>query len=355
MTAINTIFGPAQIGPLMYSGSSYTLDDADDSIGMIFSIPKDGIITDVGVYCALVTGNPPAYNIGLVTVTPSTGAPTSTPYGGSAGATKDFTLAQWEWVTLPTPATAVRGDQVSLRIWPTGTPPDVSNRANFSTTGTGNIVHPSVPNYTTSWTGNNGYPLGWAVRYNDGTVYGFATNIVNTAPEIESDTTPDEIGALFTSPFNMVCVGARIMLLATDPSAPYTVKLYDSLNNVLGTIVVTDEDMYWGAGTLDFTWPVQISLIAGQQYRLTITSDSTTLGVTIGNLTFESLASKNNNITLPEVSHWVRTSRTNGGAWSEVTTDYPWFGLFINDISIPSSGGTINNYTVPMLPVDGLR
>src|SRR3990172_12657248 len=101
------------------TGGSLTvlsLNDSDNSVAWVFSIPKSGIITHVGLKAQSMGGNPPNYNVGLVTIG-NDGIPTTTAYSDRRIASYDFTATGWHWIELPDSATATAGDIVGLRIW----------------------------------------------------------------------------------------------------------------------------------------------------------------------------------------------------------------------------------------------
>lgn len=343
-TAVNMLWGPAALGsyPRAAVGlSGYALDDSNDAVAQVFAIPRSGTITKIGVYCTAVTGDPPAYNVGLVTVGASTGIPSTSAYGGSALTTYDFTAGGWVWITLPTPATAVAGESAAVHIWPTGSVPDGSNYATLSNglmVSGGSAGLPRVPYYSVSW--NVADREGWtaiAVQYSDGLVAGLPMDNCNTLT-FDSADTPDEVGCRFTLPFSANSFGCRLVLCDAASSAPFVVTLYDAADNMLASYTISDEDEANQGGTyptlIDCHW-AEAALTADAVYRLAIKATSGTLTITPSLASFESAASLTNNLTIPEAGRWMQTTRTDGGAWTDTAAGLVWMALWINSMTLP--------------------
>lgn len=339
-TAVNMLWGPAAAGEWQIDGypSLGTLNDADNSVAMIFVIPKAGSITKIGVWCSQVTGNPPAYNAGLVTVDATTGLPNTAAYGGATNPTYAFTATGWHWIDLTVPATAVAGESAAVWIWPTASAPDGSNYAKVAYgrvfAGAGGM--PRGGRYTTDWTWAHGVPA-LAVQYATGEVYGVAAAVYDSILFDAADT-PDELGCKFIVPTDMVCYGANVGLATNSSNASYTVKLYDAAGTLIASRNVTDEDeMVGGVLTTNhqqvFWTPV--TLTAGQTYRLTILGTHATATITPAQLTFESAASLTNNLAIPEGSRWSMTQRTDAGAWTDTAEGLVWMALWINSMTLP--------------------
>lgn len=335
---------PILWGPLTFATSvntattstfaGYYLDDADDSEAIVCVAPKDGTIDAVGVYINAITGNPPAYYFGLVTVDTSTGAPNTAAYGGSAIETYDFTATGWVWVTLATPATAAAGDLFAVRVWPTGTAPDTSNRIQVVYDNILSMGLPYAIQFATGWN-KNLFSTSMAARYSTGEIVGFPI-VSYLFANVDSGTTPDEVGNKFVPPAGMKCIGVRTCFRARAAGGTYTAKLYDSANNLLASVssfapVVSDNNtspynLYWD----------EVSLTAGETYRVTILPNSTT-DANPAAFDFESETSKNN--TIPSGSNWQATYRTDAGAWTDDASGVVWLSLLISDITFSTSSG----------------
>lgn len=343
MTAIKVLWGPSSLSsaPNSAMGSGNALNDADNSVAFVFCVPKDGTIEKIGFYVTARTGTPPAYNVGLVTIDAG-GIPTTTNYGGSATKSATFGSTGWAWVTLDTPATANAGDICVARIWPGGTPPDGSN---FITVSYDNFLAtmtktPYSTYYTSMWLSGGSCSIA-AVQYQTtGEVYGFPITAVANDSNISTSTTPDESGAKFQLPMAVKCCGARICL-ASGISSAFSVVLYDANNTVLASWSIADEDMYHGngAGALyDYFWDA-VDLAANTDYRLVVKPTSTTAVSTVFGIQFDAVASRTNNILIPEASRWMKTVRTDAGAWTDSTDKMPWMALWLSDITVSAPAG----------------
>lgn len=343
-TAVNMLWGPAALGYWRESAaglSGYALDDSNDAMAQVFVIPRSGTITKIGMYCTAVTGNPPAYNVGLVTISAATGFPSTSAYGGSALTTYDFTAAGWVWIDLPTPATAVAGEFAAVHIWPPASAPDSSNCASithYQIVGGGLGGIPRGSNFSTIWhVADRGAWTAFAVQYSDGLVAGLPMDNCNTFA-FDSADTPDEVGCRFTLPFAANSFGCRLFLSAVSASAPFTATLYDAAGNTLAVYTVSDEDEICGSGdypvSIDCHWAV-VALTANAVYRLAIKATSGTLTITPALASFESAASLTNNLTIPEAGRWMQTTRTDGGAWTDTNTGLVWMALWINSMTLP--------------------
>jgi hypothetical protein len=338
-TSVNLVWGPASLGEWKASGAlaTYALDDADDSEMQVLAAPKDGTINKVGMLIPTVTGDPPAYNVGLVTLD-ANGAPTTTAFGGSAAETVDFSTTGFIWVTLSTPATVQAGDLFAVRVWPTASSPSgAACVAIADEVIIASVMQARKGTYSTAFTQAAGYGA-FAVQYSTGETVGLP--ITATMDEIyDAADSPDEAGGLFTVPTTMVCRGARIGLDTVGSGTSFTVKLYGPTGTLLASCDVPDEDhplqpSAASFGTADFFWD-PVTLSPNTNYRLTVLGTHATSTVAPGQMTFESAASKTNNITIPEVTRWSKTERTNEGEWTDTATALPWFALLVSSITLP--------------------
>ena len=313
--------------------TSTSLNDADNSIAAILAIPRTGEINRVGFNASGVTGNPPAYNVGLVTVDTS-GNPTTTAYGGSASTTHDFTATGWVWVTLATPANGVAGDIVAVRVWPTATAPNASNYAAIrrSYTIPGDPRLPHFGAYTTAWTLGTGF--GAAAMYTAGDVVLPAIASIGSG-SYDVDSTPDEIGCLFSLPVNAMCVGMGGIHAAGVAADDFAVNLYASDGSTKLATVSVDTSQVNGLAAQSAVWYpcVALPLQAGLGYRLTY-APSTAADLQLAEFTVNEVASRE---WFPEGARWQRTERTDAGAWTETPTRLPMLFLVLSHIS-PGQG-----------------
>lgn len=341
MTAISTLWGPAAIGAANSASASLTntdLNDSNNAAGWTFTIPKNGTITDVGMLLIAETGTSPAFNCGIVTLD-SSGVPTTTAYGGSAITSAQWTSVGWKWVTLSTPATAVAGEFAAVHIYPGGTPPDASNYVSVYTGGV--CAGGMGVRYLTSWAFNTelmGAPF--AVKYNDGSIYGFALTSGVLYSTYNNTGDPDERGNKFTLPAAMTCTGTRLMLTFVN-SPTVDVVLYDGSNNVLASTSIGDKDYVDGSPYVDVFWDT-VNLSASTTYRLVVkpTSGVASNTVTIFRYYVESAAARS---MWPAGADWQYTYRTDGGAWTDEPLAVMYGGLWVSDITF-SAGATSYEY-----------
>jgi len=325
------IIAPVGFQDYFYSYSvttldGYRLDDANDAIGYVYMIPKDGTITHLGIYMTQKNGTVPDYNIGLVTLD-ANGDPTTNAYGNSATQTISPSTMDvgWYWIELNTPASsAVQGDIVALHIWPTGTAPTSSNFAEFAWDGIFVSSLPKQKRFAASWTEDMIASSG--LQYNDGDIVGFPI----TAMLYEDLTSTDEFGVYFQLPFGVECNGADIIVISNFAGTEsYDVILYNSVNTELASVSITDfDDIDLSQYRVHVSWP-DVTLDANTIYRLVVKSTSATsifgLGVIMQSSAYISQF-------VPEATTWIATYRTGAGAWTNQTAQVPWIGLKVSEI-----------------------
>lgn len=336
MATVKMLWGPGSTVELTrYSGATFTqaLEDADNAVACVYCLPKDGTITHVGFYVDSITGTPPAYYVGLTTID-GNGNPTQTDYGGSTKTTAGSWTTGWKWIALATSATAVAGDFAAVHVYPTGTAPSTSNRIYAAA---GAVAGPGYYNrYTTAWSPSTGGGGVFAIKYDDGTVYGNALSTDTISAGITSATTPDEIGCKFTLPANMTCFGIHTASGTPGTSAAFDFILYDESNTALATCSVSDKDYVDIYNTIDVYFDA-VSLTAGSTYRAVVKPTVGTNGAFYPQrYQFESTAAK---AAWPCGDTWQYTYRTDAGSWTDVSTDLMYIGLWVSDIDF--SGGTV--------------
>lgn len=340
MTNVRTLLGPATIGavnPVASALAAVSLNDADNAIGWVFNVPKDGSVTEIGALISGKTGTPPAYYWGLVA--PGTdGRPTTSPYGGSAITSYTPTATGFTWIPLDTQAAAVAGDYAAVYIYPTASTPNGSNFIAASATagvaqGRGILMY-----YTTSWTvpSTGAGPI--AVKYDDGEIYGMALSSLTVHVLIRSSTTPDEVGCLLTVPAGMTCYGARFFVAAASygTSATADIILYDVNDTVLATTSISDKDFVNALGQVDVFWD-GVNLTPGTSYRIAIKATTGTSGdIYTQKWSFESTTAL---ASLPCGDSWQWTERTDGGVWTDTDTAVSPMALWISAIEFTSAYG----------------
>lgn len=336
-TTVKCLWGPASLCNTsgVITDSDFDLDAAGEKIANIFVVPKDGTITHIGFYIAATAGTFPNYYVSLETLN-ATGDPSGTLYGGSAQTSFVPTGGiEHRWITLSTPATANAGDIIAAVVGPGVTAPSAGNEIAILNPSIGdNIGLPRKSEYTVAWSLAQGSaPI--AVKYNDGTVEGLTVTSFLGELFDQADT-PDEMGNKFTLPAQMICYGARVGFNSLIADASYQICLYDNTDTLVASTTIGDEDYHKGLQMVDVFWD-NVTIPANTTYRLTIKSTHATATVRPFRLTFPDTASRN---WMPEGSNWSGTERTDAGGWTDTALELHWMGLWVNDITFTTGGGT---------------
>ena len=334
MAACNMLWGPACRGQYNGMTNLLALSNATSGVGVLLRAPKAGVIDAVGISITSITGNPPPYNVAIVTVDDA-GLPTVTPFGASAVQSYDYTATGLIWVTLDTPATVAADDQIAGIVWPGASAPDAANCITV-------VSRAAVSEYSSDpaflygvWTRGGGIGYG-AVRYSDGEIAGGLASTGTTKVQFDSADTPDEVGNLFTLPFGATIRGVHIPGLGADSNTPWQVVLYDALDNVLASATVDDEDKI---GTLEFDqYVAPTAVLAETSYRVVLKPTSGTARIQVPTFTYTAAADR---AGLPEGARWQKTERTNAGAWTDTDTALTYMALWLSDIAV-GGGTTIN-------------
>lgn len=312
---------PATLGTL-------ALDDADDSAAYIMLAPKTGSISAVGVVVQAITGTPPNYNIALVTVGVD-GLPTTTPIGDSTVETFAPGATGYQTVTLDPAAAVTAGNVICIRIWPTVSAPDGSNKVD---------VAPGLDIFSGAMPWYGQYSTAWqrlsrlnpaTVVYSDATWYGLPTTEY-WGININSGTDPDEVGMKITLPTATKCCGAQIAAAGYVSSAAWSVCLYNSDSTLLASWTCADEDMLSAENTYYHAFWAEQTLPAGDYYVTVKPSGAANCPV-IG-FQFPSAALRAG-CMLPEADSCIAAYRTDDGEWTTDDTALPFMGLLLSDIT----------------------
>lgn len=330
-------FYPGIKASVTTSWAGIALNAAAAKMASQFSVAKAGTINKAYIFVSSVTGSPPDYVATIVTVSQG---PTTTPYGGSAAQTFTPVLG-WNEITFATPATAVRGDLIALAITTGGTAPDASN---YITVSYGScsafpvLGTPSGYKYSvTSYYKQSEYSAFVAgLRYSDGSPVAPLSTVTGDA-EVESDTTPDEVGAKFSVPFACKLAGFRVLIYYDHPTlTSCKVTLYDASDNILAERTYTEDGNPLGSRQYIQYWlDAPISLAANTSYRLTITATRTDYGFYPQE--FVPLSATYDLPAVAEYSRWQRTERTDGGAWTDTAGRLPLFTLWLSEVTLETS------------------
>ena len=272
--------------------ASLTVDATTEKAAFVIEVPKSGTITKVLFRFGTITAIDPL-ELGLETVGATTGDPSGTLYGSSDEAA--FTPAVGDddtfcIVTLATPATAVRGNQIAVQIdVPTYT--DANFIVQYLTTGIAQSfpycnAYVGVP----AWAKVTGTPI-LALGYSDGSwevPFGCFPAIPATR-SFDSNDAIDEYANKFYLPFKTEVQGVWAVL---DMDEGVSFNLYDNSASpvTLATTAVQDKDIRTDAAVglklVKFTSPITL----GPGYYCLSCLPSTTTAVVVQGYQFPTAA-----------------------------------------------------------------
>lgn len=310
-------------------GTGTTIDAAGEKAGFVFRVPRTGTIDRIGFTTRAVT-TAQTLRVGLETTDTTNYLPTGTQYGGSAVGTQASPVADTFYeVALATPATAIKGDIIAIVVQFDTTAGNLVIGKIDNEGGSGLTSFPYVVEYTTSWAKNNGSVGMYSVRYSDG-IYEPIGQCIPTSPSISTffnaGSGADEIGNRFTIPAPMRSPG--IFSGVNHIGAAIDYVLYDG-STVLSAISIAAGLSAAGTGYETLYWDSPITLSPGTVYRLIAKPTSTT------NINVREAVMLNNAMLgmLPGGSDWYKTSRVDGGAWTDTNTRRIWaLSLLIDQI-----------------------
>lgn len=325
-----------------------------DYVAFIRQAEKADTITDVGFYFDArgTNATPGTARVGIQTVT-SSGAISGT-WLGYTDYTADSTnfpnfTALTLSITANGTASVTRGQFYAIVIYCQSGTWDASNNLQIATinTNVGQIPNTfptmrAVVGGVQTDTNNPSTPMHWAkssTEYYGNPFYG-SGNIAAWG----ASSTPDEIGMKFVIPSgwttNFNILGIQAVLGPTNSASTFNMNLYDSANNLLQTTAFNSLDVFGGNGgnllrTLYFNTTTLSNLVPGNTYRITIEGTNASLGAT-----------STQRITYPSAAHvaafvgsgtYMRTERTNAGAWTDTDTQGLCWKLIIS--AATASGG----------------
>lgn len=360
--ALLTMYGSS---PLMPTGTAvayatFVINGTTDAIEWIFQAKEDATVTKLGYNIASVGGTPSNLRISIQTVATATGRASGTLLGATNSAKFDFTSAAgWTWATLDESATVTRGAYYAIKI-------DYTSGA----------TAPSGTNTTTFNYGYNHAQL-WALPYTTTVDAGAATKQSASLPcfgyasstkaygypssaytglNVDSGTTPDEVGIAFTVPYDWNCtfrvIGVRVVMLTPATGRTGVLALYS------GTTVLQNftyySDVMQAAGStravdIFFDESTLSVLSSGVQYRVAIAPTDASADVTLRYIT----VSANSDLSAwPGGADYYYTQRTDAGAWADTTTKRTLIELILDQIDMSGKppriqqivGGTTPEY-----------
>jgi hypothetical protein len=132
----------------------------------------------------------------------------------------------------------------------------------------------------------------------------------------------------------MTVTGVRVGMAYAAANSSWEVHLYNAAGDELASCVVDDEDRALTAtsGETELGFAAT-NLLPDVNYRVTVEATHASAVVALGGFDFESVASK---VGYPEGARWQKTSRTDGGAWTEDESAVPHIALRVSAITVPS-------------------
>ena len=324
--------------------NSFSLDATTDQAEVIFQAREAATITRLGALCGSITGSSPVYKISLQGVA-STGYPDGTILGGGSPASKTFTptASTWAWHTLDNSYACTAGQLMAWVIsYESGTI-DGSNFAAFrdyhATSQAMSFpywINNAAGSRTKANTGTPVFGFGSA-----GKAYGYPLSAAYSQT-IQSDTTPDEVGIKFTVPTSYCStfkVAGVFINVPNDSGALARVQLYDTDGTTVLQGIDIDSDQFASAagrpGEVLFD-DTAATLNAGSAYRVGFRGSDTGLSWYWDGISVAAAADLD---AYPGGQDVHGCTRTDDGAWTEVTTSRPWIDLLLVDITAPSGGG----------------
>lgn len=343
----------AAVGSPTYSAFQQSLNAAANRLAYVFRVPKSGTLDWFEVRTGTVPNNPDNGLRFIFQGVNSTGFPDNTDdqFVTLAG---PFTANTWI-----VPATIMTHDGT-----PGGTPRTVTageyiacvvRLENFVASDSLNLVliNGNASGLNGSGTFQTGYTsvnsgaaytanvdnLVIALRYSDGT-YGFCqstcipTSAIQTRT-VNTGTTPDEIGLKFQ--VQAPCRLKGFYFHYDSNAFAHNLILYDAASSVIETVT----GLIWvggsggSAGYCYYEFATPHDLTANVDYRLTLLP-TTGSSLTVYDFDFNSSAIR---AAVDGGSTWLKTERTNAGAWTDTNTNRPLVHLVFSGFDDGASGG----------------
>jgi hypothetical protein len=320
--------------PIMGNATSnLAFTTQNDAAAFLLRVPVSGSITAIRCRTGSVTVSK-ALDATLETVDTATGFPTGSTYGGSAaGQQATLTASTIYDVALATPADAVMGDLVAATFRCAVATPTFNLVAMA-----GGFYSPHCAQITggAAWAKVNLVPIGGLV-YGSSYYPSGAMGSVPNAIAIASNTDPDEVGIAWTQ--SVVCQRMRGAWLWADTDGDCEIRLYQD-NTLLATAAL-DEDTRptTNSFTHYVTFPARQILLPGLLYRLVMAGTVPSATATCYIYEHQEVSAAMLGLTNLGTGY-VRTSRTDGGAWVALdTTKQALMGPIIDGIDIVGQSG----------------
>jgi len=331
-----------------------------DYVACIRQAEEDATITKVGFNFDFrgTNATPGTCRVGIQSVNTS-GDPSGTWLGYTEYTANSTNFPNFSGINLSITAngtaSVTRGQLYAIVMYAQSGTWDASNNLQFVTlfSGTGQYVtaFPTMKSVISGAANNNNGAQSHPNIYCESATatYGNPQGTPGNQTSYNSGGTPDEIGVKFslesswTTNFNIL--GIQGILGVTNSAATATLKLYNSVDTLLQSKSFTATELYAGnAGalqrTLMFDTTTLASLTPGSTYRITIEATHASLGFS----TVLQVSFPNNTVVRSFVGAgtYMRTERTNAGAWTDTDTIVPAWKLIISAATASASGMVVH-------------
>lgn len=332
------------------NNTNFPLDQTTDAVEFIFQAHEAATITHLGYRYGARTGTPPTYKISLQGVD-GTGIPDGTIKGGASPASKTFTPPAdasidglFQYQQLDNAYTCSRGEYLSIVIAYSSGTINGSNTSSFTTTdrNDNSNVNTGFPYAIANDAGvrarSQNHPI-FAFK-SATTVYGSPVQAIYN-PAFTNATTPDEVAHAFTIPSGWAAsyqIEGVAQFLQLPAGGSLKVMLYSG-TTVLATATHDTDDYQAATGSRLATFYFQDAtlptLTPGVQYRIGFQPQDAA-----GNYFFFGYTQGANAEwgAYPLGIDWYLSTRTDAGAWTDVTTSRLQGYLILKDVTKPSPG-----------------
>ena len=336
-----------------------TIRAIGDYVAVIRQAEAADTITKVGFYhdARGTNATPGTVRVGIQSVNTS-GDPSGTWLGYSEYTADSTNFPNFTGINLSITAvgtaSVTRGQLYAIVVYAQSGTWDATNSISITTIFAGagqNITaFPTMKSVANSVVSNNNGSQPSANMYCESSTatYGNPQVTPSSQASYNSGGTPDEIGVKFslesswTTNFNIL--GIQGILGVTNSAATATLKLYNSVDTLLQSKSFLASEITAGnAGallrTLFFDTATLENLTPGSTYRITLEATNASLGFS----TILQVSFPNNTVVRSFVGTgtYMRTERTNAGAWTDTDTIVPAWKLIISAATASASGGMV--------------
>lgn len=320
----------------LYSG--LLIDAAGEKAAFLFQAPNTGTIDQLGWRTMTVTTGA-TVDVRLETVDAATGFPSGTLWATNTNGSQVVASTDdntWFNTSLTAGASVNKGQWLAMVIVNPASPGNM-NIARVDELLVTSDISPFIAQYTTTWAKQVSYSPVCAVRYSGGNYYAIEgmypfSNLGSLF--FSNSSTPDEIGNIFQMPFPCRVTG---FWKAGSTDGDMDVVLYDSNGSTPLLTLAVDKDIHTftsnavGVGRFDST----VNLAKDTDYRIVL-KPTTTTAVSLLGVSVPAVAMMDALCGGQKVHN---TSRTDGGSWSQTTTDRMMIGILFDALDDGAGGG----------------